>query len=132
MWFDAPAWSSAPHFEGHHFSSLSFGGVAALADEIGDSENLPCSAPATAPTPANPAAFRNPRRSVDADALSTDSSLLLSVMLPSPGYRSLKVPQFQPNHDSIDVGWVQEDSFVRSAAALQMNGDRGGWRLCRS
>jgi hypothetical protein len=25
MWFEAPAWSSTPHFDGHHFSALSFG-----------------------------------------------------------------------------------------------------------
>ena len=49
MWFEAPAWSSAPHFEGHHFCALSFGGdiVSACAGEIEASPNFPCVAPAT-------------------------------------------------------------------------------------
>src|ERR1700756_3577840 len=83
MWFDAPAWSSAPHFEGHHFCSLSFGSdvVSACAGVIGASPNLPCVAPATAtaPPPAAPAAFRKFRRSVDADPASSLDSLPLVI-----------------------------------------------------
>src|SRR6059058_2274774 len=66
MWFDAPASSSAPHFDGHHFSVVSFGGAAgwAWAEAIGASPNLPCAAPATAPAaPAIPAVFRKLQRS---------------------------------------------------------------------
>src|SRR4029078_685129 len=102
MWFEAPAWSSAPHFDGHHFPvSLSFGGVAALAVAMGESENLPCSAPARAPAPANPAALRNPRRSVGADALplESESCFLVSVMLPSQVIARQQHGDFNANHD---------------------------------
>src|ERR1700738_2565275 len=92
MWFEAPAWSSAPHFEGHHFCSLSFGGdiPSACAGVIGASPNLPCAAPATAtaPAPAAPAAVRNPRRSVDVDPVLSMGSLLF-VMCSSPEFASL-------------------------------------------
>src|ERR1700722_10155403 len=79
MWLEAPAWSSAPHFEGHHGLSVSLGIaiVSACAAVIGASPNLPCVAPATATAlaPATPAAFRKFRRSVDADPASSIGSL---------------------------------------------------------
>jgi hypothetical protein len=104
MWFEAPAWSSAPHFEGHHFCSLSFGSddVSACADVMGASPNFPCEAPATATAlaPATPAAFRNPRRSVDADPVSSIGSLLL-VMCSSPEFILLTMDDDVDSNDVI-------------------------------
>src|SRR6266446_4686306 len=61
MWFDAPASSSAPHFDGHHFPVVSLGGAAgcAWAEAIGARPNFQCAARATAPAaPAIPAVFK--------------------------------------------------------------------------
>src|SRR5262245_60327591 len=89
MWFDAPASSPGPHFDGHHFSAVSLGGDAgwAWAAAIGARPNLPCVAPATAPAaPAIPAVFRKFRRSGEGGAPSEDRSSLSFMTLP-PDFR---------------------------------------------
>src|SRR5882672_11462688 len=66
MWFDAPASSCGPHFDGHHLSVLNFGAAGcACADAIGARPNLPCAAPAntTPAAPAIPAVLRKVLRS---------------------------------------------------------------------
>jgi hypothetical protein len=90
MWFEAPASSSAPHFDGHHFPVVSFGRAAgcACAEAIGASPNFPCAAPATAPAaPAIPAVFRKLRRS-GASGISSGERSAISVMAPPPALNS--------------------------------------------
>src|SRR5436190_21392734 len=72
MWFDAPASSCGPHFDGHHFCAESFGVAGcACAAAIGASAYLPCAAPARAPpAPTAPAVLRKVRRSGETAELS--------------------------------------------------------------
>src|SRR4029077_16564038 len=101
MWFEAPASSSAPHFAGHHFSVVSFGGAAGLrwgrgarggpvvwpwAGATGPSHNSRCAAPATAPAaPAIPAVFRKLRRSGEGGVSSGERSTISVMALPPGG-----------------------------------------------
>src|ERR1700730_6254155 len=88
MWFEAPASSSAPHFDGHHFAVESFGGAAgcAWAEAIGASPNFPCAAPATAPAaPAIPAVFKKLRRSGESGTSSGERATISCMALPPGG-----------------------------------------------
>src|SRR3984893_17212192 len=88
MWFEAPASSSAPHFDGHHFPVESFGGAAgcAWAEAIGARPNFPCAAPATTPAaPAIPAVFKKLRRSGGSGASSGERSTISVMALPPGG-----------------------------------------------